>query len=274
MLRAERSRVLECDIGSASVAATEDGWSTVDVGEPPLPLPRLEGQVERLATQLGSPGLAAFVETSDFGYVAASEAGAGIVVRGIVNPRNAEDSDEGVWALERVRSVYGRPWKATPARQLVEWSRHTPRRISPDQAKRLLYTDHLFPEQALEELFLLLGLPVPQYEEDVLLFGEDERLQGALWLWSRGRREFAGLNVDFGRSRYIPGIGTDFFGIWDRNEPGPPIRRYPKTSDGVAQAEREWIRLQLGDIGRFRLWILRRRHTYERVRIPGERKRL
>ena len=32
--------------------------------------------------------------------------------------------------------------------------------------------------------------------------------------------------------RYLAGYGTDFFGIWDRNAPGGPIQRFPRTDEG------------------------------------------
>ena len=36
--------------------------------------------------------------------------------------------------------------------------------------------------------------------------------------------------------RYILGYGTDFFGIWDRQVPGDPVARFPRTDDGWDQA--------------------------------------
>ena len=36
--------------------------------------------------------------------------------------------------------------------------------------------------------------------------------------------------------RYLLGYGTDFFGIWDRNAPGGPVQRFPRTDDGWREA--------------------------------------
>jgi hypothetical protein len=36
--------------------------------------------------------------------------------------------------------------------------------------------------------------------------------------------------------RYLLGYGRDFFGIWDRQTPGPPISRYPRTDEGWRSA--------------------------------------
>lgn len=32
--------------------------------------------------------------------------------------------------------------------------------------------------------------------------------------------------------RFLLGYGTDFFGIWDRERPGPAVSRFPRTDDG------------------------------------------
>ncbi len=33
-------------------------------------------------------------------------------------------------------------------------------------------------------------------------------------------------------ARYLLGYGGNFFGIWDRRNPGPPTSRYPRTDEG------------------------------------------
>lgn len=41
--------------------------------------------------------------------------------------------------------------------------------------------------------------------------------------------------------RYILGYGADFYGIWDRLAPGPPVVRYPRTDQGWQEAWRTFI---------------------------------
>ena len=36
--------------------------------------------------------------------------------------------------------------------------------------------------------------------------------------------------------RYLLGFGRDFFGIWDRQAPGPPVERFPRTDAGWREA--------------------------------------
>ncbi len=36
--------------------------------------------------------------------------------------------------------------------------------------------------------------------------------------------------------RYLLGFGRDFFGIWDRQAPGPPVQRFPRTDVGWREA--------------------------------------
>lgn len=39
--------------------------------------------------------------------------------------------------------------------------------------------------------------------------------------------------------RYLLGYGPDYFGIWDRQRPGGPVQRFPRTDDGWREA---WLR--------------------------------
>ncbi len=52
--------------------------------------------------------------------------------------------------------------------------------------------------------------------------------------------------VQFSHSglRYLLGYGTDFFGIWDREAPGGPIHRYPRTDDGWRAAWRQFAAME------------------------------
>ena len=44
------------------------------------------------------------------------------------------------------------------------------------------------------------------------------------------------LQYSHSGQRYLLGYGTDFFGIWDRQEPAQPVSRYPRTDDGWREA--------------------------------------
>jgi hypothetical protein len=46
--------------------------------------------------------------------------------------------------------------------------------------------------------------------------------------------------------RYLLGHGSDFFGIWDRQSPGPPTQRYPRTDDGWRVAWHRFAALEPG----------------------------
>jgi hypothetical protein len=45
-------------------------------------------------------------------------------------------------------------------------------------------------------------------------------------------------------SRYLLGYGRTFFGIWDRQSPGAPLERFPRTDDGWAQAWRRYTQIE------------------------------
>lgn len=44
--------------------------------------------------------------------------------------------------------------------------------------------------------------------------------------------------VQFSHSgtRYLLGWGQTFYGIWDRQAPGPPVRSFPRTAEGWREA--------------------------------------
>jgi hypothetical protein len=44
------------------------------------------------------------------------------------------------------------------------------------------------------------------------------------------------LRFSHSGSRYLLGFGTNYFGIWDRQAPGGPLARFPKTDEGWRQA--------------------------------------
>lgn len=44
--------------------------------------------------------------------------------------------------------------------------------------------------------------------------------------------------------RYLLGYGMDFFGIWDRQQPGGPVRRFPRTDDGWREAWLAYVAME------------------------------
>jgi hypothetical protein len=44
------------------------------------------------------------------------------------------------------------------------------------------------------------------------------------------------LRFSHSGERHILGYGTDFFGIWERGQPGGPLHRFPRTDEGWAEA--------------------------------------
>lgn len=45
-------------------------------------------------------------------------------------------------------------------------------------------------------------------------------------------------------TRYLLGYGTDFFGIWDRQDPSRAVERFPRTDEGWAQAWRRYTQIE------------------------------
>ena len=49
------------------------------------------------------------------------------------------------------------------------------------------------------------------------------------------------LRFSHSGERYILGYGADFFGIWDRGVPGPPVLRFPRTDEGWNEAWTQFV---------------------------------
>jgi hypothetical protein len=52
------------------------------------------------------------------------------------------------------------------------------------------------------------------------------------------------LQYSHSGQRYLLGYSADAFGIWDRQRPGPPIERFPRTDEGWRSAWRAYTALE------------------------------
>jgi hypothetical protein len=48
--------------------------------------------------------------------------------------------------------------------------------------------------------------------------------------------------------RYLLGYGQAFFGIWDRNIPGGPVRSFPRTDDGWREAWLAYVGMEPNNV--------------------------
>jgi hypothetical protein len=49
--------------------------------------------------------------------------------------------------------------------------------------------------------------------------------------------------------RYILGYSADYFGLWDKAAPGPPVQRFPRTEQGWQMAWEAFMRAEMGATG-------------------------
>jgi uncharacterized RDD family membrane protein YckC len=64
-----------------------------------------------------------------------------------------------------------------------------------------------------------------------------------------GRSGEAAIQFSHSGHRYLLGYGADFFGIWDREAQDAPVKRFPRTDEGWAQAWREFAVLEPANVG-------------------------
>jgi hypothetical protein len=212
---------------AAEAGASEslgNGWAVLHWLLPEVSVGSLEGRVDSAVRDEAAPALGGFLEDSDYVFLcwAAPDLGSH---KAIVASENALDYEEGKIGLS---GVVESPTEL--AIKLSAWSRATPKRISPKRATQVLKHLESDLESLLPSLLEALGVVLPQWPPPA--FAEAVGIDD-----SREGREF----------RYVYGYGTDFAGVWDRNTPGPPIRRYPKTREGAEAAWKEAVVLSASD---------------------------
>lgn len=52
------------------------------------------------------------------------------------------------------------------------------------------------------------------------------------------------LRLSHSGERYLLGYGADFFGIWERERPDAPVRRFPRTEEGWREAWAAYVAME------------------------------
>lgn len=155
------------------------------------------------------------------------------VALAVINSELAEGHVEGSWALAQCERLFGRSdWQADAASSFAEWSVAAPLSAQARDIELILRRRWTAVDEAFDSLLRLLGLALP--EPSLAGFAEASGVRNS------GR---ANGKINRAKARFVYGWGDDFTGIWDRANPGPPIRRFPKTLEGARQANKEWLRL-------------------------------
>jgi hypothetical protein len=217
--------------GGSSVRDVLEGWSYVLLNES-LPLPTLEEATIEAARTLEAPTLATHVQDSDFAYVVATRPDSS-TTQLVLNAEDAAAYAEGVWALVQSRKgADSTDWRSWASNQMSEWSRLTPRQLSPGSVRALIVRRWDFAEQGLDSLLERMGLIVATVRSD---------FEGALHILDSGNVGRRGKKLRVPDLRFVLGSGSDFIGIWDRESPGPPLGRF--TFSEYRKAYAEWFRL-------------------------------
>jgi hypothetical protein len=209
------------------------GWHFADADE----LDRLaELTVEASADGGVAVGVAVF--DSDFAWIVAARDGA---------------QDAELVIDEESAQAYGFDVRSDPD-GFARWSETAPQPLSADEVRAVLGEEWVFAEEGVQELLERAGLPEP-YDPGERLhpsapvtaesvgsagLGGYERPLG----WMGEEHLIADERIPWRESRYVPGIGVDFLGIWDREKPSEPAFRFPQSVRGGGRLVEELNRLQ------------------------------
>lgn len=119
-----------------------------------------EELLRAIGRETQSAVLGLYVETSDFGYVCGL-LGEHIEARAVANRASAPGFENGAWATRKLEDEYGDDWPSRSVDSLVAWAEHAPRALSTEEAEFCLEADWVAPEDGIQELKRLLGLPDP-----------------------------------------------------------------------------------------------------------------
>jgi hypothetical protein len=200
-----------------------------------------------IAAAANGPALGAWIYDSDVGYLAAADE-SGVAIRCVINadvardPYGAELPDD---------------WAEAAAVGIAAWSRRAPKTLEPSVVAELISREWSPAEEGVEEMHERLGLAVP-YEAapaetpargpapatvDTIGAAALGGYTGPLPWMTEGFR-VGGRLVQWREARYVPGVGEDFIGIWDRESPDEPIARFRRSGRGESEAMHELHRLQ------------------------------
>jgi hypothetical protein len=215
------------------------GWQFADVDDPN----RLAELVAK-ASEAGGAAVGAAVFDSDFAYVVAARDG----VQAAEVAVNQETAREYEVDLSSDPEAFAR------------WTEVAPRTLSADEVRAVLRQDWVFAEQGVQELLEQAGLPEPYDPSERHEHPRAPKLPPRTTTESVGATGFGGYEGPLGwmwdaypvaredlpwvDARYVPGIGADFLGIWDRKHPSEPAFRFMRTPRGEARLREELDRLR------------------------------
>ena len=228
------------EVGLVHVVETEsNGWLTGYPDEDAdLPKPaELDDLVSRVASAADGPALGAWVYDSDVGYVVAADE-SGPVARLAIN---------GELAQEMYDAKLPDDWPDAEIAGFAKWSVHAPRKLDPPAIAEVILRKWSLAEEGVEELHERLGLAIPFESEPVPRPGVEPAnvdSVGAMVLggyeaplpWMTEGFRVGGRLVPWREARFVPGVGADFIGIWDRESPEEPIARFRRSSRGESEA--------------------------------------
>lgn len=204
-------------------------WIVVDVVSREPHSARLSdiiGKMQDLGARHDMPSLIAHVEDSDCSLVAGIAPGTTTALV-VFNPDLAEDYGELADVVDEFES--------DPA-QFAAWATQVGLpRVDLDELRHLAEREWVHAEMAVDELGERLGV-------DLLTSPAYTELDGLLQLID-ARFKIGAVSYKGDETCYALGRGDGYFGIWDRRNPGPPVKRFADGKDGRIASHREYRRL-------------------------------
>lgn len=222
---------------SANRLHSRKDWAILErPGTVPSPHEFLSSVAEFLEGGAVAGVLSIVIEDSDYAaLLVASSAGESM---GVVNEAVAVEYELGRWIVEASSAEQSvGPSTQTISAMLAEWAACNSVELSEQEVHDVLTQDWDLAEDAVDRLLGLLDVAVAAGTAPAGDFEE------AISLPRSGKQRISGQVIELENVRFLCGEGETFVGIWDREAPGPPIQRYPKTEAGFLEATKTWLTL-------------------------------
>lgn len=221
-------------------AVADTGWIRFELQRADDIWAVFEREVAAIGAELGGATIGAWVDDSDYAYVAASDRDK-LAVRLIIGQATAR---------ARGHFIPGYTQSEASSAFLMWCARNAPRTPTRADVEAVLKASGTYAEETAEGIIDLAGLGTAYPDPDAI-GGVPKREIGASELgkyvaalpWMRPEFGVGSLRMGWVDARFVLGMGPDFIGLWDRERPETPVEVFPRTVTGAAAARERWQRL-------------------------------
>lgn len=221
-------------------AVADPDWIRLELGQADDMWALFESNVTAIGAKLGGASIGAWVDDSDYAYVAAADRDQ-LLARLIVGQSTARTRGHFIPGYSQSDAVLA----------FVVWcARYAPQTPSRADVEAVLSAQHTYAEQTAERIIDLAGLGTAYPQPDAAggvpsseIGASELGMYAAALPWMRPEFGVGSMRMRWVDARFVLGMGSEFIGLWDRVRPESPVEAFPRTVTGAAAARERWQQL-------------------------------